>query len=388
VIALLGYVFTEEYKVMGLAPYGNPARFRRAFRDIYALLPQGDFLLRWDLIGTLNKLVPARKRQDPLEQIHADLAAALQETLEDIVLHVVRYFRELTGNTRLCLAGGVAHNCSLNGKLLYTGLFDDIFVHPASHDAGCAIGAGVYPFLLGNGFRVSGVPPILSIPVATGDSPSYVGDELRTVYWGSDIGSEEIIQATLSEWHEFVHFEAVRDIAARTATMISKGAVVGWVQGRSEFGPRALGNRSIVADPRKAENKDIVNAMVKKREAYRPFAPAILEEYVHDYFDLPVEKNRFPFMTFVVRVRPEKQELLRATTHVDGTARIQTVCREDNPRFWQLIDAFRVITGVPVLLNTSFNNNHEPIVDSVEDAIVSFLTTGLTHLVLGDTLVV
>ena len=387
-IALLGYGFAEEYKVMGLAPYGDPVRFRHAFRGIYALLPQGDFLLRWDLIETLNGLLPARKRQDPLEQVHADVAAALQEALEDIVLHVVGHFRQITGDTRLCLAGGVAHNCSLNGKLLYAGLFDDIFVHPASHDAGCAIGAGLYPSLQANGFRIYGAPPVISIPpTPANESGSYVGEELRTVYWGTEPGTQKAIQGLISEWSEFVDFEVVDDIATRTAALIAEGLVVGWVQGRSEFGPRALGNRSILADPRKAENKDVVNAMVKKREAYRPFAPAILEECVDQFFDLPPKKNKFPFMTFVVRVKPEKQHLLRATTHVDGTARIQTVCREDNPRFWQLIDAFRCITGVPVLLNTSFNNNHEPIVDNVGDAIVSFLTTGLTHLILGDTLV-
>jgi carbamoyltransferase len=387
VIAIIGYSFTEEYKVMGLAPYGNPARFRQPFQNMYALLPRGDFILRWDLIGVLNELIPARKRSDPLEQIHADVAAALQETLEDIVLHVARHFRDLTGNTRLCLSGGVAHNCSMNGKLLYAKLFEDIFVHPASHDAGCAIGAGLYPYLLAHGFHVDGEPPDSTIPVVVSSSPSCIGDELRTVYWGSDIGSDEAIQAELTEWDEFVRFEAVEDIATRTAALLSEGAVVGWVQGRSEFGPRALGNRSIIADPRKAENKDIVNAMIKKREAYRPFAPAILEEFVHEYFDLPGEKSRFPFMTFVVRVKTEKQDLLRATTHVDGTARVQTVSREDNARFWELIDAFRTITGVPVVLNTSFNNNQEPIVDSVDDAVVTFLSTGLTHLVLGNTLV-
>jgi len=163
--------------------------------------------------------------------------------------------------------------------------------------------------------------------------------------------------------------------------------VVGWVQGRSEFGPRALGNRSIVADPRPAENKDIINSMVKKREAYRPFAPAVLEEYADEFFKLPRPDMSSPFMTFVVQVREEKRELLKATTHVDGTARIQTVSRSTNSSFWKLIDEFRKRTGVPVLLNTSFNNNAEPIVDSVQDAIVCFLTTKLHYLSVGNYLV-
>jgi carbamoyltransferase len=168
---------------------------------------------------------------------------------------------------------------------------------------------------------------------------------------------------------------------------LADGGVLAWVQGRAEFGPRALGNRSILADPRPATNRDIVNGLVKKREAYRPFAPAVLEEAVDEFFDLPRPGMRLPFMVFAVKVKREKQTLLGAVTHVDGSARVQTASRDTNPRFWRLIRLFGDRTGVPVLLNTSFNNNAEPIVDSLEDAIATLLTTGLEHLVFGDVLV-
>jgi carbamoyltransferase len=188
------------------------------------------------------------------------------------------------------------------------------------------------------------------------------------------------------KWGGLIEYSREEDIVTRTADLLSDGAVIGWVQGRSEFGPRALGNRSILADPRPAENKNRINAMIKKREAYRPFAPTVVEEQVSEYFVAP-DGDTLSFMTFVVDVEPSKRELLGAVTHVDGTARVQTVSRDQNPRYWSLIKAFGDRTGVPMLLNTSFNNNEEPIVDSVEDAIVCFLTTDLDYLVVGDYLI-
>ena len=207
------------------------------------------------------------------------------------------------------------------------------------------------------------------------------------VYWGTDIGKESDIAEELNGWNGFLSFEKPNNVANATAALLLQGAVVGWVQGRSEFGPRALGNRSIVADPRPAENKDRINQMVKKRESYRPFAPSALEEDAPEFFELPNGMGSFPFMSVVVKVREDKRGLLGAVTHVDGTARLQTVSRKTNPRFWDLIRAFKELTGVPLLLNTSFNNNVEPIVDSVRDAIVTFLTTDLDYLVVGDFLV-
>jgi carbamoyltransferase len=253
------------------------------------------------------------------------------------------------------MAGGVAHNCSLNGKILYSGLFDDIFVQPASHDAGGAIGAALY---------------VTKSEMKDGSSV-----KLDHVYWGTDVSESKIIVEELDRWNKFIDIKKSDNIVNDTAKLLAEGSVIGWVQGRSEFGPRALGNRSILADPRPPENKDIINKMVKKREAYRPFAPSVLEEHVEEYFVIPTSQKQFPFMNFVLKVKEEKQSILGAITHVDGTARIQTVSKASNPMYWNLINEFSKYTGVHILLNTSFNNNAEPIVDSVYDAIVCFLTT-------------
>jgi carbamoyltransferase len=368
VIQFIGYRAFDEYKVMGLAPYGNPATYRDAMRCLYELLPDGSYDLYLNRItGVLLGQVEIRKKGEPFTQQHKDLAASLQEALEEIVMHVLRHHRLATGLRNLCLAGGVAHNCTMNGKVMYSGMFDQVFVQPAAHDAGCALGAA----LLAS--HDAGYPT----PVK----------RIKHVYWGADIGGEPEVLEQLERWSGFLKFRKPQNVSREAARLIADGAVLGWVQGRSEFGPRALGNRSIVADPRPADNKERINQMVKKREGYRPFAPSALEEDATDFFDLPGGMKAFPFMIFVVNVREDKRGLLGAVTHVDGTARLQTVARDTNPRYWELIKAFKDITGVPVLLNTSFNNNVEPIVDSVEDSIVSFLTTGLDYLVVGDYLV-
>lgn len=368
VIQFLGYSSFDEYKVMGLAPYGNPATYRPLLRQVYDLLAEGGYDLYLDRIpSVLMGQIKIRKKGEPFTQQHMDLAAALQETLEEIAMHIVRHRRHATGQRNLCLAGGVAHNCTMNGKILYSGLFDKIFVQPASHDAGCALGAA------------------LSVSQTLGKAPER--KQMKHVFWGSDIGDNAEIGVELERWQDLISFEKTSDVAARTAQLMADGKVIGWVQGRSEFGPRALGNRSILADPRPAGNKGRINQMVKKREAYRPFAPSVLEEDADQFFTLPTGFQSLPFMIFVVNVREDKREILGAITHVDGTARIQTVSRESNPRYWELIKAFKDITGIPVLLNTSFNNNAEPIVDSVSDSIVSFLTTGLDYLVVGDFIV-
>ena len=376
VIAMIGYGFTEEYKVMGLAPYGNPRRYRHVFRNLYDLLPEGDYVVKWDLLETLYDLAPVRKKGEPITKEHIDIAAGLQESLEEMVFHVLSFYRVKTGVTSLCMAGGVAHNSTLNGKILYSGMFDEIFIQPASHDGGCAIGAALYPHVLRQAERGR---------AAAGANG--FDKQLDDVYWGTDVGTDAEIGATLESWSGLLEVEYVEQVAARAARLIADGRVIGWVQGRSEFGPRALGNRSIVADPRPPENKDLINQMIKKREGYRPFAPSVLEEYTDQFFVTTRKDMRFPFMSFTLKVRPETRNVLGATTHVDDTARVQTVSRATNARVWELIEEFRRVTGVPVLLNTSFNNTVEPIVDSVEDAIVCFLTTDLHHLVVGNYLV-
>jgi carbamoyltransferase len=369
VIYILGYKQFDEYKVMGLAPYGDPATYRDLFKTFYTLLPDGKYQIHLNQVKKSYLITPRRQKDEPFTKVHEDIAAALQESLEDIVMHMVKHYREKYGHQKLCLAGGVAHNCSMNGRILYSGLFDDIFVQPASHDAGCALGSALYRYYELN--------------------PQETCPPLEHLYWGAGIGDSSDQEQVLAQWKDFISYEAVDNAAQKTAQLLADGAVIGWVQGRSEFGPRALGNRSIVADPRPPENKDIINEMVKKREGYRPFAPSLLEEYLHDYYDIPSKNGgiTFPYMIFVVDVHEDKQKLLGAITHVDGTARIQTVSKQTNPKYWELIDEFRKITGVPIVLNTSFNNNAEPIVDSVNDAVVCFYTTKLNYLVVGDFLV-
>ncbi|MBC8751710.1 MULTISPECIES: carbamoyltransferase family protein [Paraburkholderia] len=367
-IRYLGYGLFDEYKVMGLAPYGDPAPYRGLFEQFYQLSANGEYRVYLDRIGpTLLRSIQVRRKGMPFTQQHRDVGASLQEALERIVFHILCHHREVTGMKRLCIAGGVAHNCTMNGKLLYSGLFEDIFVQPAAHDAGCALGAAL---MVSNDF---GRPP--------------PRERLQDVYWGPDIGSDLVVEQELNAWAGHLDVERSDDVAGRAADWMANGAVIGWVQGRSEFGPRALGNRSILADPRPAANKDRINAMVKKREGYRPFAPSVLEDDAREFFDLPEGTREFPFMNFVVRVRDSKRALLGAITHIDGTARLQTVSRKTNPAYWEVINAFKKRTGIPILLNTSFNNNAEPIVDSVADAIATFLTTELDGLVVGPFLV-
>jgi carbamoyltransferase len=371
-IRLLGYTRFDEYKVMGLAPYGDPAVFESTFHQGYSLLPKGHYVLdpipRWiSRFQALGILEQARRKGGAFSKLHLDLAAGLQDMLERIVIHLLSYFRRETRIRNLCLAGGVAHNCTSNGKILRSGLFDKVFVQPASHDAGGALGAACWITC-----RKTGGAKI---------------DRMRHVYLGSDIGTSEGIASTLARWDNFLRFDCCSDTVAKIARIIADGAVVGWVQGRSEFGPRALGNRSILADPRPAANKDLINEMVKKREQFRPFAPSVVEERVTEFFEVPECEADLSHMTYALSVRESMRNALGAVTHVDGTARLQTVSRSVNPRFWELLTEFGNLTGFPVLLNTSFNNDVEPIVDSVEDAIVCFLTTGITVLVVGDYIV-
>lgn len=367
-IRYLGYGLFDEYKVMGLAPYGDPASYRELFSQFYELSANGGYRVHLERIGpALLRNIEVRRKGMPFTQQHRDVSASLQEALERIVFHILRHYRESTGMKRLCLAGGVAHNCTLNGKLLYSGLFEDIFVQPAAHDAGCALGA--------------------ALMVSNEAGQPAPRERLQAVYWGPDVGSDDSIEQELKGWAGHLEIERTADVATRAAEWMADGAVIGWVQGRSEFGPRALGNRSILADPRPATNKDRINAMVKKRESYRPFAPSVLEEDAGAFFELPDGRAEYPFMNFVVRVRESKRALLGAITHIDGTARLQTVSRTNNAAYWELINAFKSRTGVPILLNTSFNNNAEPIVDSVADAITAFLSTELDGLVVGSFLV-
>jgi carbamoyltransferase len=367
IIELLGYQQFDEYKVMGLAPYGDASQFRRQFESFYELLPDGGYRIHRGAVEAFREQFTRRQRGEAFTQRHRDLAAALQESLETVVFHMVRGWQAQTGHRHLCLSGGVAHNSTLTGKLLDAGLFDGVFVQPASHDAGCALGG--------------------ALSVFKQERPETRIAPLANVFWGPHPPDAECLRRRLSQWSGVLAYEDLGGSFDRVADLLAAGSVIGWVQGRSEFGPRALGRRSILADPRPSENRDRVNRMIKMREGYRPFAPSIIEEAVGDYFIVPPARATFDYMGFVIKVREDKQALLGATTHVDGTARLQTVSRAADPVYWQLIRSFGERTGVPILLNTSFNNDVEPIVESTDDAIACFLTTGLDYLVIGDFLI-
>lgn len=381
----LGYLFvalthylgfkenSDEFKLMSLAPYGMSGKYYDEFRRIISLEEGGRF--RFDLSyfnyhrGIRNPWVsrkfidffgPVRKKEETLEQRHADIAWALQKRLEDAVLHLAVHAHKLTKERNVCLAGGVALNATANATLLREGLFEGVFVQPAAFDAGTCIGAALHV-----------AHAILQIPRDRAPfqpylGPRYSGEELRGALGGAGLA------------YRYLNDE---DLISKTASLLAEGKIIGWFQGRLEFGPRALGNRSILADPRRAEMRDRINETVKHREDFRPFAPAVLLEASDDYFEsLPPS----PFMTFVFRVRPEKREVIPAVTHIDGTARVQTVARNENPRFYDLIRSFGRQTGVPVLLNTSFNTMGEPIVCSPRDAVSCYLSTEMDGLVLGN----
>jgi carbamoyltransferase len=388
----LGFLkFGDEYKVMGLGAYGTPEQMD-AFRDIVRANGDGfrlglDYFthhrtgpeMSWaeaDKTPTLGRMFsqemekllgPKRNPDEPLEQRHKNLASALQARLEEIYLGMLKKLAERTGLKAVCLAGGVAFNCVANGKIFDTTGFEQVYVHPAAGDAGLAVGAAYYAW-----------HQIL------GKSRSFVMDH---AYWGPGYTREEIRRAMDANgslkngWH--IEELPEESLMQRTAAIVADGKILGWFQGRAEWGPRALGNRSIVADPRRPEMKEILNQRIKHREIFRPFAPSILAESTGEWFE---KSHPSPFMTLAYSVRPEKREKIPAPTHVDGTGRLQTVTREANPRYWGLIKAFDQLTGVPVVLNTSFNDN-EPIVCRPEEALDCFQRTQMDALVLGDFLI-
>jgi carbamoyltransferase len=298
-----------------------------------------------------------------------DVAASLQEALERAVIRWLAALRDETGLRRLCLAGGVALNCTLNGKLARSGMFDAIHVAPASHDAGTAAGAALYGHhaILGGRSR----------PAAERRARVQLGPQYRPI---------DVRHAVRDARHA-VRATREADVPRAVARAIAAGKVVGFFHGRMEWGPRALGNRSILADPRRAEMKDVVNHAVKLREGFRPFAPAVLAEEADAWFDLSGLGGESPFMLFAVPVRAERRGRIPAVTHVDGSARVQTVRADESPALHAVIRAFHELTGVPVVLNTSFNVRGEPIVMSPVDAIRCFLSTRIDLLVLDDLLV-
>jgi carbamoyltransferase len=295
------------------------------------------------------------------------LAASLQARLEEVYLGMLRKLAKASGLKSICLAGGVAFNCVANGKIFEATPFEQVYVQPAAGDAGLAVGAAYYVW-----HQKLGKPRSFVMGHAYW-GPEYSEGEIRGTMEASGIADKGYLVEELSQ----------QELARRAAAIVADGKILGWFQGRAEWGPRALGNRSIVADPRRADMKDILNRRIKHREIFRPFAPSILAEATGEWFE---HSHPSPFMTLAYAVRPEKRALIPAPTHVDGTGRLQTVTKEANPRYHALISAFRDLTGVPVVLNTSFNDN-EPIVCRPEEAIDCFLRTKMDALVLGDFLV-
>ena len=374
--------YGDEGKVMGLAPYGEP-RFIEQFRQIIRTEERGQFRLNldyfrhhaegvemtWDegspRIGRIfsdefgRTFGPMREAGAPLSDRERDIAASLQLRLEEIAFHVLTHLHEQTGVTDLGLAGGVAYNSVMNGKILLHTPFRRIFAQPAAGDSGTALGVCYH---LHN--------QVLKQPR---------GEVMTGAYTGPCFSPEEIHKALVQNE---IKFETYTDesVTKRAAQDIADGLVVGWFQGRMEFGPRALGNRSIVVDPRRADMKDTLNERIKKREPFRPFAPSILEERVGDYFE---QSHPAPTMLMVYQIKPERRAEIPAVTHVDGSGRLQTVSRKLNQRYYQLISDFAELTGVPVLLNTSFNEN-EPIVCTPQEAIDCFLKTRMDALYLGN----
>jgi carbamoyltransferase len=366
-IRFIGYRTFEEYKVMSLASYGDPARYRKLFRGLYELLPEGRFsiLQGWDSTVVYDHFQP-RRRHEPIAKKDMDFAAGLQEALEEMVGHLLGHYRAATGHQRLAMAGGVALNCAMTGRLLLRNMFDEIFVQPASNDAGCALGAALY---------------------STSWPEGQATPQMEHCYWGPSLPAIDEIERSVKEWGGVVSYRRMADPFDEVAALLANGAIVGWAQDRMEFGPRALGNRSILADARFAAATKRINSIIKKRDNFQPFAPSVLEEKLHTYFELPSQVRTLPFMVFTAQVKPAFREKLGAITHVDGTARVQTVSRKHNPRYWSLVRAMGKHTGFPIVLNTSFNNQAEPIVNSVEDALACFVSTDLDYLVIEDLLI-
>ncbi len=394
-------VNSGEYKLMGLAPYGEPRFADAIFDNIIDLKPDGSFRLNMDCFGFLRgtsmtnrrfeQLLggPPRDPESPFEQRHMDVAASVQEVVSEAMLRLARQAREVTGESRLCLAGGVALNCVANGRLQRAGLFDEIWIQPAAGDAGGALGAALETWRQYKNTQ----------PKGGGEPawPSAAGDAMRGSLLGPEFSEAEIRQTLEAHGAVFERFDEAA-MLERAAELLDSGAILGWFQGRMEFGPRALGSRSILGDARSASMRSAINQKVKFRESFRPFAPAVLEERWGDYFDLTAES---PYMLLVADVA-QRQRLpkpanestgfarlkhecstLPAVTHVDGSARIQTVGRERHPFFWRLLKQFEQRTGCGVLLNTSFNVRGEPVVCTPDDAYRCFVNTAIDWLAIG-----
>lgn len=390
-------VNSGEYKLMGLAPYGEPKYVQQILDNVIDLKDDGSFKLNtryFDYLsglkmtsGAMNSLFegPPRQPESPLTQREMDIARSCQVVTEEVMLRIARQAHSETGSKNLCMAGGVALNCVGNGRILREGPFERMWIQPAAGDAGGALGVALalwYRYLENE----------RTVPAGS--------DAMQAALLGPQFSGDEIA-SFVQEQGAVAHRMEDDDLPKRVAAVLAEGKVVGWFQGRMEFGPRALGGRSILGDPRSEETQSVMNLKIKFRESFRPFAPSVLREYVHEFFELDADS---PYMLQVAPVKEERQIAMSnseqqlfgieklnvsrsdmpAITHVDYSARVQTVCRQDNPRYYDLIKAFQGITGYPVVVNTSFNVRGEPIVCTPEDAYRCFMRTKMDYLVLGN----
>lgn len=395
-------VNSGEYKLMGLAPYGVP-RYVKAIKDNLIFIQEdGSFRLNMEYFSFCTKQTMTsnkfnnlfggqpRKQESQITQREMDLAASIQVVTEELVCKLAKNAKKITGEKYLCLAGGVALNCVANGKLIKEKVFDSIWVQPAAGDAGGALGAAMWAYYMKfNNPRVIPTSDPGAIPIS---------DAMQGAYLGPKFSTEEVIDR-IRKCNAVFQVLEDNELVAKTAMYLAEGKAVGWMSGRMEFGPRALGARSILADPRSPSMQKILNLKIKFRESFRPFAPSVLGEDLSEWFELDVDS---PYMLFVANIKDSKKiqagatednlfgidklkvtrSLVPAITHVDYSARIQTVHRETNPRYYDLINKFKALTGCPILINTSFNVRGEPIVCTPEDAFRCFMGTGLDVLVI------
>ena len=383
---LLGFPhYGDEYKVMGLAPYGEP-KYLEQLKDVINFTDDGLFTLNQKYFRSaksgivsygkdhipvvaplysehmVEKFGKVRKKDQELLPYHKDMAASVQRFTEQLIFHILDHLHKKTGLQNVCIAGGVAQNSVANGKITRSTAFKNVYIPSAGHDAGISMGCALYVY--NHVFQQPRSNPVWS------------------AYTGSRFSNDEIELYLKSRNITYKRYENEELYNKVTDKLIDAG-VVGWFNGRAEFGPRALGARSIIADPRRNDAKELLNSKIKRRESFRPFAPSILKEYVHEYFEV---MDEVPFMEKVFPIKKDKQHVIPAVTHADGTGRLQTVDKDVTPRYYQLIEIFRQKTGVPILLNTSFNEN-EPIVNSPEHALDCFLRTSMDMLVLENCVV-
>lgn len=398
-------VNSGEYKLMGLAPYGDPkssqvADFKdKITRELVDIRPDGSILLNMDYFSYATGLkmvyddkweqlfgVPRRRAESDISQVYMDMALAIQQVTEEIVMKLCQTASELTKSKYLVMAGGVALNCVANGKVLRSGLFDDLWIQPAAGDAGGALGAAYAVWYIKQGkTRSLNCQP----------------DRMQGAYLGPSFTDREVERILATHEAVFSYYDSFSELAKAIAAKLAEGKVIGWFQGRMEYGPRALGNRSILGDPRNPEMQKKLNLKIKYREGFRPFAPSVLEEEIDNYFELD---RPSPYMLLVAPIQAARQvpkpdgyherdlykrlyflrSDLPSITHIDYSARIQSVSREVNPRYWELIREFKALTGYGVIVNTSFNVRGEPIVCTPADAYRCFMRTEMDYLVLGN----